>query len=71
MRAIHFGLARGSFGLLESLGFPRSTTRGVRRAHDLVSDTLYGGVRGVNRAVGEATRNVIASPDGAKKPEEK
>ncbi|MEQ1438492.1 hypothetical protein AAG565_03945 [Fontimonas sp. SYSU GA230001] len=66
VRAVHRGISRIPFGILEAIPVTRDATRIVRQTHDLISDAVYGTIRGVNKAAGEVTRTVIGTPSRRK-----
>lgn len=68
VRAVHLGIARIPFGILESIPVTRDATRIVRQTHDIISDAVYGTIRGVNKAAGQVTRTVIGTPPAASPP---
>ncbi|MFA5938722.1 MAG: hypothetical protein WC809_05140 [Sinimarinibacterium sp.] len=65
VRAVHLGIARIPFGILESIPVTRDATRVVRQTHDIISNAVYGTIRGVNKAAGEVTRTVLGAPPKA------
>jgi len=58
-RYLHRGIAKISFGTLESIVAIRATTRIVRETHDLVSNFVYGSIREANKAAGRHVRGAI------------
>ena len=62
VRAVHLGIARIPFGILESIPATRDATRVVRQTHDIISNAVYGTIRGVNKTAGEVTRTVLGAP---------
>lgn len=59
VRAVHLGISRIPFGILESIPVTRDTTRIVRQTHDLISEAVYGSIRGMNKAAGHVTRTAL------------
>lgn len=69
VRAVHLGISRIPFGILESIPVTRDTTRVVRQTHDLISEAVYGSIRGINKAAGHVTRTALGVPPApARKP---
>ena len=62
VKAVHQGIAAIPFGVLDTVAATRDVSRVVRRTHDLISDAVYGSIKGVNKAVGGATRRVLRPP---------
>jgi hypothetical protein len=62
VRAVHLGIAAIPFGILEAIPVTRDASKVVRRTHDLISEAVYGSIRGVNKAVGEVARSALKSP---------
>lgn len=56
VRAVHKGIAAIPFGVLEAIPATRDTSRVVRKAHDLISDTVYGTIKAVNQGIGAGVR---------------
>ncbi len=56
VRNVHMGIARASFDALESYSATRDTAKIVRQTHDLISESVYSSIRGVNKAAGYLTR---------------
>lgn len=56
VRAVHKGIASIPFGILESIPVTRDTTRVVRRIHDAISDSVYGGISATNKALHQEVR---------------
>ncbi|AKH67753.1 hypothetical protein IMCC21906_00058 [Spongiibacter sp. IMCC21906] len=68
VRGLHMGISRIPFGMLEANAMTRDTGKVVRETHDLISDVVYGSIRGVNKSVGILGRSVLgAKPKGADK----
>lgn len=65
VRAVHLGISRIPFGILEAIPATRAPARAVRQTHDLISNAVYGSIRGLNKAVGQVTRGAL---DAAKSP---
>lgn len=61
VRAVHKGIASIPFGVLEAIPATRDTTRVVRKAHDLISDTVYGTIKAVNQGIGAGVRQGLQS----------
>lgn len=66
VRAVHRGIASIPFGILESIPVTRDTTRVVRRIHDVISDSVYGGISATNKALHQAARDAIQPPRAGK-----
>lgn len=71
VRAVHLGIARIPFGILESIPVTRDASRIVRQTHDLISEAVYGTIRGVNKTAGEVARTVIGTPPKTDLPAQK
>ncbi|POP51362.1 hypothetical protein [Zhongshania marina] len=56
VRSVHMGIAKIPFDTLESFAATRDTTRIVRQTHDLISESVYTSIRGINKAAGYLTR---------------
>lgn len=59
VQGLHRGIASIPFEILERIPETRATTRIVREVHDATSDTVYGGIRGINRLLGKGLRHSI------------
>ncbi|WP_420428837.1 hypothetical protein [Algiphilus sp.] len=59
VQGLHRGIASIPFEILERIPETRATTRIVREVHDVTSDTVYGGIRGINRLLGKGLRRGI------------
>lgn len=59
VREVHMGISRATFGVLAAIPATRDTARVVRHTHDLISDSVYGSIRTVNRVTGRFTRGAI------------
>lgn len=59
VQGLHRGIASIPFEILQSIPETRNTTRIVREVHDVTSDTVYGGIRGINRLLGKRLRHGI------------
>ncbi len=62
VRIVHQSIAAIPFGVLEAVPVTRDVSRVVRRTHDLISDAVYGSIKGINKAVGGAARGVLKPP---------
>ncbi len=67
VRAVHLGIAAIPFGILEAIPATRDASKVVRRTHDLISEAVYGSIRGVNKVVGEVARSAVRPPPGKDK----
>lgn len=56
VKGIHMGIANIPFGVLEAIPATRHTSRLVRGIHDLTSNTVYGSIKGTNKAIGAGVR---------------
>lgn len=63
---LHRGIASIPFEILERIPETRATTRIVREVHDATSDTVYGGIRGINRLLGKGLRHGIKADSAHK-----
>lgn len=67
VRAVHLGIAAIPFGILEAIPATRDASKVVRRTHDLISEAVYGSIRGVNKVVGEVARSAVKPPPARNK----
>ncbi|MGQ0620264.1 MAG: hypothetical protein ACT4QA_10135 [Panacagrimonas sp.] len=65
VRAVHRGIAAIPFSVLEAIPVTRDTARVVRKTHDLISDAVYGTIKGVNRGIGVGVRLGLTRGDQA------
>ncbi len=65
VKAVHQSIAAIPFDVLDTVAATRDVSRVVRRTHDLISDAVYGSIKGVNKAVGGVTRSVLKTPKKA------
>jgi len=62
VRAVHESIAAIPFDVLDAVPATRDVSRVVRRTHNLISDAVYGSIKGVNKVLGGATRTVLKAP---------
>ncbi|MBY8964626.1 hypothetical protein KHP57_02840 [Algiphilus sp. NNCM1] len=70
VQELHRGIASIPFDILEGIPETRATTRIVREVHDVTADTVYGGIRGVNRLLGKGLRRGIRANTSPSKGDE-
>jgi hypothetical protein len=70
VRAVHLGIARIPFGILEAIPATRPVSRLVRGVHDGISNVVYDTITGANRAIGSTLRQGLPRqpPDDEGKP---
>lgn len=68
VRAVHFGIARVPFGILEAIPVTRDASRMVHQAHDAIADAVYGTIGGINRIAGRALRGALGARRAAPEP---
>lgn len=59
VRNLHMEIAKIPFDTLESWSKTRRPAKIVRQTHDLISESVYGSIRGINKAAGRLTRVTI------------
>lgn len=59
IRGVHKSIADIPFGVLEAIPVIGSTSKVVRKTHDLISDVVYGSILGANKVAGKFARDAM------------
>lgn len=71
VQEVHMGISRIPFGILESIPVTRDTSKVVRQAHDLISDAVYGSIRGINKSASRLSRDAFSLSGKRRRDEDK